>query len=220
MVPQGMSYAKVRGSHSILYIKLTLILDCYSTRGIWSLLFVCRRVHLLRMSSSSSHIIFYLPPIQFFATSKDVSIGPVAVMCLEVANIISHITDVYGDRWGPVQIAVTLSFICGFIVLAVGLLRIGWIVEFIPTPAVAGFMTGSAITIASQQVPGLLGIGTLFDTRASAYLVIINTLKNLKYCNKDAAFGITGLFSAFSSSLASLIFLCPYYSALLHSMVL
>lgn len=130
----------------------------------------------------------------FFATSKDVSIGPVAVMCLEVANIISHVTEAYGDRWSNVQIAVTLSFICGFIVLGIGLLRIGWLVEFIPTPAVAGFMTGSAITIASSQIPGLLGIAGLFDTRASAYLVIINTLKNLKYATKDAAFGITGLF--------------------------
>jgi sodium-independent sulfate anion transporter 11 len=83
---------------------------------------------------------------------------------------------------------------CGFIVLGLGLLRLGWLVEFIPTPAVAGFMTGSAITIASSQVPALLGIQNLFDTRASAYLVIINSLKNLKYCTKDAAFGVTGLF--------------------------
>lgn len=142
---------------------------------------------------------------QFFATSKDVSIGPVAVMCLEVANIISHVTEAYGDRWSNVQIAVTLSFICGFIVLGIGLLRIGWLVEFIPTPAVAGFMTGSAITIASSQIPGLLGIAGLFDTRASAYLVIINTLKNLKYATKDAAFGITGLFCTYSPLLHEIL---------------
>ncbi|CAG7849048.1 Probable sulfate permease C869.05c [Serendipita indica DSM 11827] len=124
----------------------------------------------------------------FFATSKDVSIGPVAVMSLEVANII---------KWGNVQIAVTLSFICGFIVLGIGLLRIGWIVEFIPTPAVAGFMTGSAITIVSSQVPGLFGIQNLLDTRTSAYKVIINTLKNLGHSKKDAAFGVTGLFALY-----------------------
>ncbi|KAG8779455.1 hypothetical protein FRC20_003171 [Serendipita sp. 405] len=134
----------------------------------------------------------------FFATSKDVSIGPVAVMSLEVANIIKYIHNHHGeDRWSAVQIAITLAFICGFIVLGIGLLRIGWLVEFIPTPAVAGFMTGSAITIVCSQVPGLFGIQNLFDTRASPYKVIINTLKNLGHSKKDAAFGVTGLFGLY-----------------------
>ncbi|KAG8813947.1 hypothetical protein FRC17_001365 [Serendipita sp. 399] len=124
----------------------------------------------------------------------DVSIGPVAVMSLEIANIIKYIHQHHGeDSWDNVQIAITLAFICGFIVLGIGLLRIGWIVEFIPTPAVAGFMTGSAITIVCSQVPGLFGIQNYFDTRASPYKVIINTLKNLKHSGKDAAFGVTGL---------------------------
>jgi sodium-independent sulfate anion transporter 11 len=58
-------------------------------------------------------------------------------------------------------------------------------------------MTGSAVTIATQQIPGLLGLGSLFDTKAAAYLEIINTLKNLKYCTKDAAFGLFGLFTLY-----------------------
>jgi solute carrier family 26 (sodium-independent sulfate anion transporter), member 11 len=115
-------------------------------------------------------------------------------MSLEVSQLITHIQSVYPNRWSNVQIATTVAFICGFIVLAIGLLRLGWIVEFIPTPAVSGFMTGSAINIVASQVPGLLGTSNLFDTRASTYLVVINTLKNLPHCNKDAAFGLVGLF--------------------------
>lgn len=118
-------------------------------------------------------------------------------MSLEVANIIKHVQASHGTRWGGVQIAVTVAFICGFIVLGIGLLRLGWIVEFIPTPAVSGFMTGSAITIATSQIPALFGIAGLFDTRASPYRVIINILKNLKHSTKDAAFGVTGLFGMF-----------------------
>ena len=60
--------------------------------------------------------------------------------------------------WDGPEIATTVSFICGFIVLGIGLLRLGWIVEFIPAPAVSGFMTGSAINIVAGQVPGLMGI--------------------------------------------------------------
>lgn len=96
--------------------------------------------------------------IQFFATSKDVSIGPVAVMSITIAEIVRHVTDSHPDVWEPHTIATAVAFICGFIVLGIGLLRLGWIVEFIPTPAVSGFMTGSAINIASGQIPGLMGI--------------------------------------------------------------
>ncbi|KAH7343895.1 sulfate transporter family-domain-containing protein [Rhizoctonia solani] len=130
----------------------------------------------------------------FFATSKDVSIGPVAVMSLQVANVIKHVQKSHPNLYTGPEIAVALAFICGFIVLGIGLLRIGRIVEFIPAPAVSGFMTGSAISIVAGQVPGLFGINGRFDTRAATYQVIINTLKNLKYSTKDAAFGVTGLF--------------------------
>ncbi|KAI0340647.1 sulfate permease [Trametopsis cervina] len=128
----------------------------------------------------------------FFATSKDVSIGPVAVMSLTVSQIIKHVNEAHPGVWDGPQIATTVAFICGFIVLGIGLLRLGWIVEFIPAPAVSGFMTGSAINIVSGQVPGLLGL-TGFDTRASTYKVIINTLKHLPFTRLDAAFGIPGL---------------------------
>lgn len=96
--------------------------------------------------------------LQFFATSKDVSIGPVAVMSLTTSQIIKHVQTEHPHEWGGPQIATTLAFICGFIVLGIGLLRLGWIVEFIPLPAVSGFMTGSAINIAAGQLPGLMGI--------------------------------------------------------------
>ena len=50
------------------------------------------------------------------------------------------------------------AFVCGFIVLGIGLLHLGWLVEFIPAPAVSGFMTGSALNIVSGQLPGLMGV--------------------------------------------------------------
>ncbi|TEB36294.1 sulfate permease [Coprinellus micaceus] len=133
----------------------------------------------------------------FFATSKDVSIGPVAVMSLTVAEVIKHVVNTHGDRWEPHTIATALALICGFITLGMGLLRIGWLVEFIPAPAVSGFMTGSAITIAAGQFPGLMGISG-FDTRAATYKVIINSLKGLPRTKVDAAFGLTGLFSLYA----------------------
>ncbi|BGP15200.1 Sulfate permease 2 [Rhodosporidiobolus nylandii] len=129
-----------------------------------------------------------------FATSKDVTIGPVAVMSLQVSKVIDHVHSQPGGADIPGYIIGTvLALMCGLIVLGIGLLRLGWIVEFISAPAVAGFMTGSAISICAGQVPGLLGTSKLFDTRAATYEVIINTLKHLPDCTRDAAFGLFGL---------------------------
>ncbi len=79
-------------------------------------------------------------------------------MSLTVSQVIKHVEDAHPGQWDGPQIATTLAFICGFIVLGIGLLRLGWLVEFIPAPAVSGFMTGSAISIVAGQVPALMGI--------------------------------------------------------------
>ncbi|KAF8136281.1 sulfate permease, partial [Boletus edulis] len=128
----------------------------------------------------------------FFGTSKDVSVGPVAVMSLTTAQIIAFVDAQHPGVWSSPEIATTLALCCGFIVLAVGLLRIGWLVEFIPAPAVSGFMTGSAINIATSQLPGLFGLSSV-NSRASVYKVIINTLQSLPKSRLDAAWGLIGL---------------------------
>ncbi|KAJ7172701.1 sulfate transporter family-domain-containing protein [Mycena filopes] len=132
-----------------------------------------------------------------FATSKDVSIGPVAVVSLIMSQIIGRVTAAHPGQWAAPEIATTVAFISGFIVLGVGLLRLGWIIEFIPAPAVSGFMTGSAISIAAGQVPGLMGI-TGFNTRAATFHVIINTLKGLPRTTLDAAWGLPSLFALYA----------------------
>ncbi|KAK6454886.1 high affinity sulfate permease [Scheffersomyces xylosifermentans] len=130
----------------------------------------------------------------FFATSKDVSIGPVAVMSAQVAKVIAHVDAKVGDKYAPEVIATFLSLICGGIAAGIGILRLGFILEFISIPAVLGFMTGSAFNIAAGQVPALMGYNKLVNTRDPTYLVIINDLKNLKHSTVDAAFGLVPLF--------------------------
>lgn len=86
-----------------------------------------------------------------------------------------------------------MSVICGGIVCFMGLIRIGFIVDFIPLPAISAFMTGSAINICSGQVKDLLGEKADFSTRGPTYLTIINTLKHLPSSSIDAAMGVTAL---------------------------
>ncbi|KAI1173870.1 sulfate permease [Nemania sp. FL0916] len=130
----------------------------------------------------------------FFATSKDITIGPVAVLSTVTGTVVLEVSKSnpeYKDV--PWVIASALAVICGAIVLFIGLIRLGWIVELIPVVSLAAFMTGSALNIAVGQVPGLLGISG-FSTRDATYLVIINTLKGLPRTNLNAAVGLTALF--------------------------
>lgn len=128
-----------------------------------------------------------------FATSKDVSIGPVAVMSMQVSKVISEVEE-KGGNFSPEVIATVLALICGAIAAGMGILRLGFILEYIPVPAVMGFMTGSALSIISGQVPALMGYNSSVNTRQATYMVIIETLKNLPKTSVDAAFGLVPLF--------------------------
>ncbi|KAH6880452.1 sulfate transporter family-domain-containing protein [Thelonectria olida] len=127
----------------------------------------------------------------FFATSKDITIGPVAVMSQVTGNIVLAAADKIPDVPGHV-VASALAVIIGAIVTFLGLARLGWLVEFIPLPSICAFMTGSGVSIIAGQVPKLMGIKGV-NTRAATYLVIIDTLKNLGTSKIDAALGLTAL---------------------------
>ncbi|EAS33867.1 sulfate permease [Coccidioides immitis RS] len=128
----------------------------------------------------------------FFATSKDITIGPVAVVSTLVGHIIVRVRMEHPE-FEPHVIASAFGVICGAVVTFVGLIRCGWLVDFIPLTAISAFMTGSALSISSGQVPSMLGI-TTFNTRDSTYKLIINTLKHLGDTKIDAAMGLSALF--------------------------
>lgn len=89
-------------------------------------------------------------------------------------------------------VASALAIICGAIVLFIGLIRAGWIVDFIPLAAISAFMTGSALSIAAGQIPTMLGESNV-SNRDPAYLIFIHTLQKLPTTKTDAAMGISAL---------------------------
>ncbi|KAJ2352316.1 hypothetical protein GGF43_003790, partial [Coemansia sp. RSA 2618] len=131
------------------------------------------------------------------ATSHAISAGPVAVFSTLLGVILEHALPLlpeYQDT--PWVVAGCLSVVLGCIVMAIGLFRIGFIVDFIPLPAIAAFMTGSALNIAMGQIPTLMGNNTAkgYNTKAATYLVFGNFFKYIKHCDVNAAVGLTALF--------------------------
>ena len=106
-----------------------------------------------------------------------------------VGGIVLKVQETHPDMAAEV-IARALALISGAVLLFLGLIRLGWIVELIPLTAIGAFMTGSAISICAGQVPNLLGIKGI-NTRQEAYLVIIETLKGLPNTKLDAAMGLS-----------------------------
>ncbi|KAI8979259.1 sulfate transporter family-domain-containing protein [Mycotypha africana] len=127
-----------------------------------------------------------------FATSKDISIGPTAVMSLLMGQTITRMVSSDLSMTGP-EIAVVFSLLTGAITTFLGLVRLGILVDFIPAPAIAGFMSGSAITITIGQMPKLFGIPGI-NTQDSSYLIFGNFFRNLSHTKLDVAFGLISLF--------------------------
>ncbi|KAH7323024.1 sulfate transporter family-domain-containing protein [Stachybotrys elegans] len=142
----------------------------------------------------------------FFATSKDITIGPVAVMSQVTGNVVIHAAEVLPNVPGHV-VASALAVIAGAVITFLGLARLGWLVEFISLPAICAFMTGSAINIAFGQLSKLLGI-KIPNSRAAPYIVIIDTLQRFpKAKGLDAALGVSSL-----AMLYLIRFVCSYLS--------
>ncbi|NXA43479.1 S2611 protein, partial [Eudromia elegans] len=81
-------------------------------------------------------------------SAKDVTLGPTAIMSLLVSSYACH---------DPLY-AVLLAFLSGCIQLAMGLLRLGFLLDFISCPVIKGFTSAASITISFNQVKNLLGL--------------------------------------------------------------
>ncbi|KAF4920028.1 Sulfate permease 2 [Colletotrichum viniferum] len=127
-----------------------------------------------------------------FGTSKDIAIGATAVVSLLVGKVSAKVLEEHPGEFAPEEISKTLAFLAGAVLLVFGLLRLDWIIEFIPHVAISAFVTGAAITITLSQIPSLLGIDGV-NSKAAAYRVFIDTARGLPRVKLDAAIGLTAL---------------------------
>ncbi|MHA6345902.1 SulP family inorganic anion transporter [Roseivivax sp. CAU 1761] len=90
-----------------------------------------------------------------FGTSRSLAVGPVAVLSLMTAAAIGKLG---GEGIDPVTAALSLALLSGAILLALGLLKLGFLANFLSHPVIAGFIAASGILIAASQLRHILGI--------------------------------------------------------------
>jgi SulP family sulfate permease len=110
-----------------------------------------------------------IPPIiaALFGSSWHLMSGPTTAASIVLLSALSQFAEPMTPHY--VQLALTMTFMVGVIELALGLARMGTLVNFISHSVVVGFTTGAAILIASKQLKNFFGIaipreGNLFTT--------------------------------------------------------
>lgn len=99
--------------------------------------------------------IFGLAIYALFGTSNTLSVGPVAVLSLMTAAALAKLG--ISDPSQLVAAAMTLAFLSGVFLLLLGLMRLGFMANFLSHPVISAFITASAILIGLSQVQHLLG---------------------------------------------------------------
>jgi len=91
-----------------------------------------------------------------FGTSRQLAVGPVAMVSLLVASGVGAVATPGTAEY--VGYAVLLMAMVGALQLAMGVARLGFLVNFLSHPVVSGFTSAAAIVIGLSQLPHLVGI--------------------------------------------------------------
>ncbi|XP_005407385.1 PREDICTED: sodium-independent sulfate anion transporter isoform X2 [Chinchilla lanigera] len=114
----------------------------------------------------------------FLGTSRDVTLGPTAIMSLLVSFYTFH----------EPAYAVLLAFLSGCIQLAMGFLRLGFLLDFISCPVIKGFTSAAAVTIGFGQIKNLLGLQNI---PRQFFLQVYHTFLNIRETRVgDAVLGL------------------------------
>lgn len=91
-----------------------------------------------------------------FGTSRQLAVGPVAMVSLLVAAAVAPIAE--GSPQLYVGLAVLLSLMVGVLQFGLGVARFGFLVNFLSHPVLSGFTSAAALIIGLSQLKHLLGI--------------------------------------------------------------
>ncbi|XP_034184869.2 sodium-independent sulfate anion transporter [Osmia lignaria lignaria] len=114
-----------------------------------------------------------------FGSCTSITIGPTAIMATMTQSLVLK----YGS-----DIAVLLTFLKGCIITSLGLLHLGFLLNFISLPVITGFTVAASINIAASQFKALLGIPGRSDDFMDSLISVFSKLDEIRY--QDTLLGI------------------------------
>ena len=92
----------------------------------------------------------------FFGTSRQLAVGPVAMVSLLTATAIGSFQGLSTSDY--ISYAILLALLVGAIQFLLGIFRLGFLVNFLSHPVVSGFTSAAALIIGLSQLKHLLGV--------------------------------------------------------------
>lgn len=89
-------------------------------------------------------------------TSRDLAVGTMAVGSMLFASMLGPAA--HDDAATYARLAFTATFFAGAFQAALGVLRLGFVIDFLSQSAIVGFMGGAATVVCVQQLKGFLGV--------------------------------------------------------------
>ena len=90
-----------------------------------------------------------------FGSSRQLAVGPVAMVSLLVAAGVGAVAETGSDAF--IAYAILLALMVGGMQLGMGLLRLGFVVNFLSHPVISGFTSAAALIIGFSQLKHVLG---------------------------------------------------------------
>ncbi|EPS58454.1 hypothetical protein M569_16360, partial [Genlisea aurea] len=102
----------------------------------------------------------FVPPLVYavMGSSRDLAVGTVAVASLLTASMLRDVVNYQEDPTLYLHLAFTATFFAGVFMAALGIFRLGFIVDFLSHATIIGFMAGAATVVCLQQLKGILGL--------------------------------------------------------------
>lgn len=103
-----------------------------------------------------------------FGTSRALAVGPVAIVSLMTATALGAALPEGASSGEYIAAAAVLALLNGLVLLALGAMRAGFLVNFLSHPVLSGFTSAAAFVIGLSQVKHLFGVsvprGSTVDT--------------------------------------------------------
>ncbi|CAF2078531.1 hypothetical protein HID58_043988 [Brassica napus] len=102
----------------------------------------------------------FVPPLIYsvLGSSKHLAVGPVSIASLVMGSMLSESVSPTQDSILYLKLAFTSTFFAGLFQASLGLLRLGFVIDFLSKATLIGFTAGAAVIVSLQQLKGLLGI--------------------------------------------------------------
>ncbi|KVH94356.1 STAS domain-containing protein [Cynara cardunculus var. scolymus] len=102
----------------------------------------------------------FIPPLVYamMGSSKDLAVGTVAVASLLTGSMLGAVVNANENPTVYLHLAFMATFFAGVLQASLGILRLGFIVDFLSHATIVGFMGGAATVVCLQQLKGILGL--------------------------------------------------------------